>query len=111
MEDTQTNIIEELECVLADKTISDRAEILRRVTDLFVVASSRKLSDEQVALFDDVMGQLLEKIDNSVRAAFGRRLAVVHGPPPGLFVSLRWMMRLMSLVLFSPIVIRLMILR
>jgi hypothetical protein len=50
----QINLVEELEGILASKNISRRAEILRRVTDLFVVGSGR-FSEDQVELFDDVM--------------------------------------------------------
>ena len=54
------------------------------MTDLFVLASGAngKLSDEQVALFDDVMDRLLAEIGTSARVAFGQALAVVPGAPP-----------------------------
>jgi uncharacterized protein (DUF2336 family) len=82
MASAQNTLIDDLEHVIADKTIGDRAAILRRVTDLFVVASGNKLSDEQVALFDDVMGRLLEEIETSARAAFGHVMATVPTAPP-----------------------------
>ena len=81
MINTQQSLVYDLEHIIAGKNIGDRAAMLRRVTDLFVVASD-KLSDEQVALFDDVMGRLLEEIDTSARAAFGQLLATVPGAPP-----------------------------
>ncbi len=77
----QQSLIDDLESVITDKNIGDRAAILRRVTDLFVGASG-KLSDEQVDLFDDVMGRLLEEIETSARAAFGHMLATVPDAPP-----------------------------
>jgi uncharacterized protein (DUF2336 family) len=77
---TQLDLVDDLEHVIADKNIGDRAAMLRRVTDLFVVASG-KLSDEQVALFDDVMGRLLEEIDTSAKATFGQVLATVPDAP------------------------------
>ena len=76
----QQTLLDELEHVVADKNIGDRAAILRRVTDLFVV-SSGKLSEEQIALFDDVMGRLLVQIETSARAAFGHILATVPDAP------------------------------
>jgi uncharacterized protein (DUF2336 family) len=81
MPSAQQTLIDDLEQVITDKTIGDRAAILRRVTDLFVVTSG-KLSDEQVGLFDDVMGRLLDEIETSARAAFGHLLATVPDAPP-----------------------------
>jgi len=81
MVSSQQNLIDDLESVIADKNIGDRAMILRRITDLFVGASS-KLSDEQVNLFDEVMGRLLQEIETSARATFGYALATVPNAPP-----------------------------
>ena len=81
MMSAQQALIDDLDHLVAGKDISDRAAILRRVTDLFVGASG-KLSDEQVDLFDDVMGRLLQEIETSARAAFGHILATVPDAPP-----------------------------
>jgi uncharacterized protein (DUF2336 family) len=81
MASAQQSLIDDLESVIGDQNIGSRATILRRVTDLFVGASG-KLSDEQVDLFDDVMGRLLEEIETSARAAFGHILATVPDAPP-----------------------------
>jgi uncharacterized protein (DUF2336 family) len=51
------------------------------VTDLFV-SGNTKFSDDQIALFDDVMSQLAREIDASARAAFGGRLASLSEAPP-----------------------------
>lgn len=75
------SLIDDLENAIANKNIGDRAKILRRVADLFVVASG-KMSDEKVALFDDIMARLLEKIETSARAAFGHILATLPDAPP-----------------------------
>ncbi len=77
----QTNLIDDLENVLASKDIGRRAEILKRVTDLFVLGSG-KFSGGQVELFDDVMGKLLEHIEQAARAQFGSRLARLPDAPP-----------------------------
>jgi uncharacterized protein (DUF2336 family) len=74
-------LIDDLERVVANKDIGDRAVMLRRVTNLFLV-SSGSLSQEQVALFDDVMVRLLEEIESSARAAFGHLIARVGDAPP-----------------------------
>ena len=60
--------------------MSGRAEVLRRVTDLFIHGSG-KFSDDQIDLFDDVMGRLIETIELAARVAFGSRLAKVSDAP------------------------------
>jgi uncharacterized protein (DUF2336 family) len=74
-------MMDELEGLIAGKDIGSRAEALRRVTDLFVSGTAR-FSDDQVALFDEVMSQLAREIDASARAAFGSRLASMPEAPP-----------------------------
>ncbi len=74
------NLIDQLEEVIAGKNIGHRAMMLRRVTDLFVLGSGR-LSDEQIALFDEVMGRLVEEIDGAARANFGHVLATLPDAP------------------------------
>ena len=78
---TQEALINDLESLLANQSVGDRAAILRRVTDLFVATSSL-LSDEQIALFDDVMERLIQEVEISVRAAFGHILATAPSAPP-----------------------------
>jgi uncharacterized protein (DUF2336 family) len=80
---THATLIDELEEAVAHSEIGHRAKVLQRVTDLFVTNSSR-LSNEQIALFDDVMTRLVEEIDVTARAAFGQRLAEMAIAPPGL---------------------------
>lgn len=77
------NLIGELEEVIAGNDIGQRARILRRVTDLFVL-SSGKLSSAQMALFDDVMSRLVDEIDIAARAAFGGVLAAISEAPHGV---------------------------
>jgi uncharacterized protein (DUF2336 family) len=79
----QDNLIDELESVLASKDISRRAGILRKVTDLFVLGSG-KFSEDQIDLFDSVMGRLLENIERAARAQFGSRLARLSDAPPNV---------------------------
>lgn len=77
----QTNLIDQLEGLSGSKDVSRRAEILRRVTDLFVLGSG-KFSEDQVELFDNVMGELLKNIECAARAQFGSRLAKLSDAPP-----------------------------
>jgi uncharacterized protein (DUF2336 family) len=76
-------LLEELESTVAERDAGHRAKVLQRVTDLFAVNSSQ-LSSEQNALFDDVMTRLVQQIDVTMRAAYGRRLAEMGTAPPGL---------------------------
>jgi uncharacterized protein (DUF2336 family) len=75
------SVIDELEIVFAHRNIGSRADVLRRVTDLFVTGCDR-FDDEQRALFDDVMSRLVDEIERSARAAFGERLATITSAPP-----------------------------
>ncbi len=76
----QTSLIDQLEDVLASNDVSRRADILRKVTDLFVLGSGH-FSEEQVELFDNVMGKLLENIERAARARFGSRIARLPDAP------------------------------
>jgi len=68
------SLIDELEDAIADKRLGRRAEILRRVTDLFM-SGSGSFSEDQIDLFDEVMSKLLEHIELSARVACSTRLA------------------------------------
>ena len=63
-------LIDELEAVVFHRNIGSRADVLRRVTDVFVTGSDC-FDSEQLALFDDVMGRLVKEIESSARSAFG----------------------------------------
>jgi uncharacterized protein (DUF2336 family) len=80
-------LIDELEAVFVTRNIGSRADVLRRVTDLFVAGSDR-FDGEQRALFEYVMGRLIEEIDYSARAAFGERLATIANAPPRVSCAL-----------------------
>jgi len=80
-------LVDELEESTAYKEIGKRADVLKRVTDLFLV-NSEQLSDEHLALFDEVMIKLVAEIDVAGRAAFGERVADMHLAPAGLLRKL-----------------------
>jgi uncharacterized protein (DUF2336 family) len=82
-EPVQATLIDELENALAQSEIGRMADVLRRVTDLFV-ANANYLADNQIPLFDDVMGRLVEQIDVDARAAFGQRMASLSAAPPNV---------------------------
>lgn len=73
-------LIDQLEGALSSNDVSRRADALHRVTDLFALGSGT-FSDDQIELFDDVMGRLVENIELSARAKFGNRLAMLTDAP------------------------------
>jgi uncharacterized protein (DUF2336 family) len=81
------SLIDQLEGMLASKELSRRAEILRRVTDLFVQGSGR-FSDDQIELFDDVMSAIVENIELTARVALGDRLARLPDAPGNVMRAL-----------------------
>src|SRR5262249_58439236 len=98
-------LIDELEETLAAGSGRDCERMLQRVADLFM-AGSRRYSDRQIALFDDVLLRLASEIEMHARAKLALRLAhedkapprpvrgpalrdPIHAAPPGLAVSPR----------------------
>ena len=85
--EAQESLIDQLETAIAGKSMSRRADVLRRVTDLFILGSG-KFSDDQIELFGDVMGRLARDIELDVRASFGSRLARLPDAPRGVIRAL-----------------------
>jgi uncharacterized protein (DUF2336 family) len=76
----ERSLITEIEGALASGSHGKQAEMLRRVTDLFLAGASR-YSDEHVDLFDDVISRLAEKIETKARVELANRLAPVVNAP------------------------------
>jgi uncharacterized protein (DUF2336 family) len=74
------SLIADLEEAISSGTQSRRLETLRRVTDLFL-NGARVYSEDQVALFDDVIGRLAADIEARARAELSSRLASVPNAP------------------------------
>jgi uncharacterized protein (DUF2336 family) len=75
-----TLVAEELEEAIAHGTSQKRIETLRRVTDLFV-SGAEQFSEEQVELFDEVIGRLADQIEARARAELSDRLAEIGNAP------------------------------
>lgn len=73
-------LIPELELAIANGSAQRRAEMLLAVTDIFLHGSVR-YSDEEIALFDDVIIQLAMEIEVSVRSLLAKRLAPIANAP------------------------------
>ena len=70
----------ELEATLSNGPGSQRFTILRRMTDLFL-AGSANYTDEHVAIFDELIGRLIEKIERQALVELSGRLAPVERAP------------------------------
>jgi uncharacterized protein (DUF2336 family) len=77
------SLIDELETAISNRNIGSRADILRQITDLFVVGAGH-FDGEQMSLFDDVMSRLASEIETSARATFGEWLATFAKAPPNV---------------------------
>jgi uncharacterized protein (DUF2336 family) len=74
------SLIDELEDRLQRGSSDQRADVLRRVTDLFIIRAET-ISEEQIALFDDVFESLIEEIEQQTLARLSERLALVGNAP------------------------------
>ena len=83
----QQAVIDELISTIATGDVKQRLRILQRITDLFMVGS-RGYSDQQIALFDDVLQQLSVNIEVAARARLANQLAGIGNAPPKLIRSL-----------------------
>jgi len=81
------SLLPELEDVVQHGSAEKRAETLRRITTLFL-EGAEKFNSEHVALFDDVIGCLIEEIEAKALAELARRIAPVANAPTGVVRSL-----------------------
>jgi uncharacterized protein (DUF2336 family) len=74
------SIISEVESALHGASDAKRVDVLRRVTDLFV-GDAEKISPDQAALFDSVIGQLISHIESRALVELSKRLAPIANAP------------------------------
>src|SRR5450759_445504 len=74
------SLLPELEEVVQYGSAEKRAETLRRITSLFLDGAP-SFNEDHVALFDDVIGCLIEEIEVKALAELARRLAPVPNAP------------------------------
>jgi uncharacterized protein (DUF2336 family) len=77
---TPQSLILEMENTLSHGSSSQRSNILRRLTDLFL-EGAEALPDERVIIFDDVMSYLIEKIERDALIELSGRLAPIDNAP------------------------------
>jgi uncharacterized protein (DUF2336 family) len=74
------SLIPDLEEVLQEGSPERRAQMLTRITSLFLDGAQR-FNDDHVCVFDDVLGRLIAEIEGKARAELSRRLAPVGNAP------------------------------
>jgi uncharacterized protein (DUF2336 family) len=74
------SLIAELEDAIHGGSRDKRVETLRRVTDLFLSDADR-LNEQQIEVFDDVLGCLISKIEEKALAELSRRLGPIKNAP------------------------------
>jgi uncharacterized protein (DUF2336 family) len=78
--DAGQSLLAELEDAIQSGSKDRRVDTLRRVTDLFVSDADR-LNDEQIDVFDEVLGHLIKRIEGKALAELSRRLGPVNNAP------------------------------
>ncbi len=73
-------LIQEIEASLGGGPASQRSDVLRKVTDLFL-QGAEDFSEEQTGLFDDVFCHLVEKIERNALVVLSGRLAPIGAAP------------------------------
>ncbi|MBI3702795.1 MAG: DUF2336 domain-containing protein [Rhizobiales bacterium] len=96
---SERSLIAEIEDIFASGSVEKQAEILRGVTDLFLV-DANNYSDEHIDLFDGVISRLAEKIETKARAELAHRLAPADNAPPN---TVRMLARDRSIAVAGPI--------
>lgn len=81
------SLIAELDVTLSKASGSQHLVMLRRITDLFLDGSER-FSGDHVAIFDDVIGRLIEKTERPALMELSARLAPVANAPVNVIARL-----------------------
>lgn len=80
---TVANLLEGVEGTIAMRSAPARERTLARITDL-LVRDAERLEDEQIALFDQVLGCITPGVAASARADLAGRLAGLGNAPPNV---------------------------
>lgn len=77
----------EIDASLNHRSQAQVANLLQQITDWFLQGAST-LSEEHVAIFDDVMGRLIDRIEHDALVELSERLAPVDNAPAGVIGAL-----------------------
>lgn len=83
----ESSLIGELDSVLRNGSTERRNEVLRRVTDLFL-SSKDSCDEDHLALFDDVMSRMIDKVERHVLIRLSLQLAPVGNAPENVVYRL-----------------------
>jgi uncharacterized protein (DUF2336 family) len=83
----ELSLLDDLEQALSSGSDERRTDILRRITDLFIGGAPR-FSEEQVGVFDDIIGRLVSAIEAKARAKLATRLASISNAPVNVIRTL-----------------------
>ena len=81
------SLLPKLENVVQHGSAEKRAEILRRITTLFLDGAA-SFNADHIALFDDIIGCLIEEIEAKALAELARRIAPIANAPAGIISAL-----------------------
>ena len=82
-------VLADVRKAISARSISDHRGLARHVTDLFVV-NAAALREAEIALFDEVLNDLIREIDTAARALLALRLAPIGNAPATLMRALAW---------------------
>ncbi|MGB9365547.1 MAG: DUF2336 domain-containing protein [Xanthobacteraceae bacterium] len=80
-------ILSDVRTAISARSVSDHRGLARHLTDLFVV-NAAALRDAEIALFDEVLSELIREIDTAARALLALRLAPIRNAPATLMRAL-----------------------
>ena len=75
-----SSLFDELDAALQSGSSEKRVAMLRQITDLFLNEADR-LNEEQIGVFDDVLVQLIERIEARTLTEISERLGPVANAP------------------------------
>jgi len=87
MQSAALSLFDEIDAALQSGASEKRIAMLRRVTDLFLYDADR-LNEEQIRVFDDVLGHLIQKVETRALAQLSTRLAPVDNSPHEITLKL-----------------------
>lgn len=81
------SLISELDDAVRHGSKDERVDALRRITDLFLVESGR-LTEDQISIFDEVIGHLMKRVEDRNLSELSERLAPINNAPNNVIQKL-----------------------
>ena len=74
------SLLSDLEAAIRSGSRETRADCLRKITNLFLT-SANQFNDEQISVFDSVLGTLIERVETRALAELSNNLAPIPNAP------------------------------